>query len=107
MLAEGKIVGGELAVEAPVARLFGRFLAVRTKQRKVDHSWNQSELENMGKDAAIDYLQIPERVKQIEFNKEGLVNKLNKLAEATGDVDCFNDPKHLEEDQRKLVEYTV
>ena len=66
VLCEGKFVGGELAVEDPVAKLFGRFFTVRTKQRKVDHSWNEGELENMGKDAVIDYLQMPEKVKKID-----------------------------------------
>ncbi len=107
VLAEGRFVGGELAVEDPIARLFGRFFTVRTKQRKVDHSWNEGELENMGKDAVIDYLQMPERVKQIECTMERLVNNLNKLAEAIGGVGGLEDPNRLAEGQKKLGEYTV
>jgi hypothetical protein len=107
VLAEGRFVGGELAVEDPVARLFGRFFTVRTTHRKVDHSWNEGELENMGKDAVIDYLQMPERVKQIEFTMERLVSNLNKLSEALGGFGGLVDPKRLAEGQKKLGEYTV
>ena len=76
ILCEGKFVGGELAVEDPVAKLFGRFFTVRTKQRKVDHSWNEGELENMGKDAVIDYLQMPEKVKKIDEKVDSLHSML-------------------------------
>ena len=43
VLAQGKFVAGELAVEDPVANLFGRYFTVRTSKRKIDHSWNVGE----------------------------------------------------------------
>jgi hypothetical protein len=44
VLGEGRVVSGELAVEDPVASLFGRYFTVRTPRRKIDHSWNVGEL---------------------------------------------------------------
>ncbi len=109
VLCEGKFVGGELAIEDPVAKLFGRFFTVRTKQRKVDHSWNEGELENMGKDAVIDYLQMPEKVKRIDKKVDSLaftVEKLvSKLTEALGGIADLEDPQKLAEGQRRLGEY--
>jgi DNA-binding MarR family transcriptional regulator len=66
VLGEGKIVGGEMANEDPVATLFGRYFTVRTDNRKIDHSWGPGELEHTQRDAVIDYLQMPEKVKNIE-----------------------------------------
>ena len=107
----GKFVGGELAVEDPVAKLFGRFFTVRTKQRKVDHSWNEGELENMGKDAVIDYLQMPEKVKKIDEKVDSLtfyVEKLTaKLTEVLGGIADLEDPKRVAEGQKRLGEYVA
>jgi hypothetical protein len=105
VLSEGKFIGGELAVEDPVARLFGRYFSVRTKHRKVDHSWNQGELENMGKDAVIDYLQMPEKVKRIERDMKALTYNVCKLTEALGFLGDLEDPKLLAEGQKKLGDY--
>ena len=105
VLAEGKFVGGELAVEDPVARLFGRFFTVRTAKRKIDHSWNEGELENLGKDAVIDYLQTPERVKKIESDVERLTLCVTKLVDAIGGFADLDSQQRLAEGQRKLGEY--
>ena len=109
VLCEGKFVGGELAVEDPIAKLFGRYFTVRTKQRKIDHSWNEGELENMGKDAVIDYLQMPEKVKNIESKVDVLAFALDKLvvklSEALGQLGDVEDPKWLAEGQKKLGDY--
>jgi hypothetical protein len=80
-LTEGKFVAGELAVEDPVAKLFGRYFTVSTPRRRVDHSWKVGELENLQKDAVIEYLQMPERLKKME----GRVDRLHvDLEELTG-----------------------
>jgi hypothetical protein len=111
VLCEGKFVGGELAVEDPVAKLFGRFFTVRTKQRKVDHSWNEGELENMGKDAVIDYLRMPEKVKKIDEKVDSLtfyVERLtSKLTEVLGGIADLEDPKRVAEGQKRLGEYVA
>lgn len=76
---EGKFLAGELAVEDPVAQFFGRYFTVRTPKRKVDHSYNVGELEHLQKDAVIEYLQMPERVKNIERKLERFVDAFEKL----------------------------
>jgi len=94
LLGEGNFVAGELAVEDPIATLFGRYFAVRTDKRKIDHSWKVGELENLQKDAVIDYLQMPERLKRLESDYEDvkcdlkLINgKLQKIIDAFGIFD--------------------
>jgi DNA-binding transcriptional ArsR family regulator len=105
VLCEGKFVGGEMAVEDPVAKMFGRYFSVRTKQRKIDHSFGEGELENLGKDAVIDYLQMPEKVKKIESSVERLAYNVVKLTEALGGLSDLEDSKRLAEGQRKLGDY--
>jgi hypothetical protein len=56
VLGDAKIVAGEMAVEDPVATIFGRYFTVRTDKRKIDHSWSVGELEHVQKDAVIEYL---------------------------------------------------
>jgi hypothetical protein len=82
VLGEGKIISGELAVEDPVATLFGKYFTVRTPKRKIDHSWNVGELEHLQKDAVIEYLQMPERVKNLERNFDRFAGKFDELAGA-------------------------
>jgi hypothetical protein len=79
VLGEGKIVSGEFAVEDPVATLFGRYFTVRTPKRKIDHSWTVGELEHLQKDAVIEYLQMPERVKRLERNFDIFASKFDDL----------------------------
>ena len=73
VLGEGKIVGGEMAHEDPVASLFGRYFTVRSDRRKIDHSWNLGELEHTQRDAVIEYLQMPERIKKVEIEIEAVL----------------------------------
>ncbi len=108
ILAEGTFCGGEMAVEDPIAKLFGRYFSVRAGRRKIDHSWGEGELENIGKDAAIDYMQMPEKVKSINKKVDRLEIKFERLIEALGQVDNIEaDPRKLAEGQRRLGEYTV
>ncbi len=105
VLRDGQFVSGEMATEDPVAAFFGRYLTVRTSKRKIDHSWNEGELENLGKDAVIDYLKTPERVKNIEDQLKVLTFNVNKVVEALGGLADLEDPQRLAEGQRKLAEY--
>jgi hypothetical protein len=82
VLGEGRVVAGEMAVEDPVASLFGRYFTVRTDKRKIDHSWSVGELEHLQRDAVIEYLQMPERVKRVESQIGALRGDLSKLTEA-------------------------
>jgi DNA-binding transcriptional ArsR family regulator len=79
VLGEGKVVAGEMAVEDPVASLFGRYFTVRTDKRKIDHSWTVGELEHLQRDAVIEYLQMPERVRNVELQLGALRGDLSKL----------------------------
>lgn len=79
VLGEGKIVAGEMAHEDPVASLFGRFFTVRTDNRKIDHSWGPGELEHTQRDAVIEYLQMPEKVKNIEVEVAALRSDIGLL----------------------------
>ena len=81
VLGEGSVVAVEMAVEDPVASLFGRYFTVRTDKRKIDHSWNVGELEHLQRDAVIEYLQMPERVKNMEFQLGALRGDFVKLTE--------------------------
>jgi hypothetical protein len=82
VLGEGRVVAGEMAVEDPVASLFGRYFTVRTDKRKIDHSWSVGELEHLQKDAVIEYLQMPERVKKVELELGALRGDVSKLTQA-------------------------
>jgi DNA-binding transcriptional ArsR family regulator len=81
VLGEGRVVAGEMAVEDPVASLFGRYFTVRTDRRKIDHSWSVGELEHLQRDAVIEYLQMPERVRNVEFQLGALRGDLSRLTE--------------------------
>lgn len=106
VLAEGHFVGGELAVEDPVAKLFGRYFCVRAGRRKIDHSWGEGELENIGKDAAIDYMQMPEKVKQMDRRLARFEVKIEKLIEALGNLgEVDGSPEKPDEWQRRMGEY--
>ena len=108
ILREGQIVAGELAVEDPVAKLLGRYFAVRSGRRKIDHSWGEGELENIGKDAAIDYMQMPEKIKKIDKRMDRIEVKLERLIEALGNAsDLEGSPERLGEGQRKIGEYVA
>jgi DNA-binding transcriptional ArsR family regulator len=87
VLRQGKFVAGELAVEDPVASLFGRYFAVSTPRRKIDHSWGVGELEHLQKDSVIEYLQMPERVKSVEAKLDRLTAVLERLLNPEERVD--------------------
>jgi len=107
VLGEGKIVSGELAVEDPVASLFGRYFTVRTPRRKIDHSWTVGELEHLQKDAVIEYLQMPERVKNLERNFDRFATKFDELTGALNRLFSVEgqDPRSVPKDQTKMDTY--
>jgi hypothetical protein len=110
VLGEGKIVAGEMAVEDPVATLFGRYFTVRTDKRKIDHSWAVGELEHLQKDAVIEYLQMPERVKNIEGQMESVNRSLVKVTDILGKIMNFEekqDARSIAEGQRSMKDYVA
>jgi len=107
VLGEPKIVAGEMAVEDPVASLFGRYFTVRTDKRKIDHSWTVGELEHLQRDAVIEYLQMPERVKQMEKNFTVFTGKFEELTSALSKLFSVEgqDARSIQEGQRRLQDY--
>jgi DNA-binding MarR family transcriptional regulator len=108
VLGEGKVIAGEMAVEDPVASLFGRFFTVRTDKRRVDHSWSVGELEHLQRDAVVEYLQMPERVKNIESQMESVNRSLVKVTDILGKIinlEQSQDVHGIAEDQRSLKDY--
>jgi hypothetical protein len=72
------------------------------RRGKIDHSWNEGELENFGKDAVIDYLRMPEKVKSIDRKLDRLIQR---LAEALGGLIDVEGSERFSEGQRRLAEY--
>lgn len=81
-LSEGEVCRGyELKVDDPVARLLARYFCVSTPERKIDHSpgVSEGELEHFSRDAAVEYLLMPERVKKLEGQVQALHVDLEEL----------------------------
>ena len=86
VLGEGRVGrGDELAVDDPVAKLLSRYFSVSTSKRKMDHSPDEleGEIDHLSRDAAIEYLLMPERVKKLEGQVTALAGLVEDLR---GDV---------------------
>jgi len=86
VLGEGRVGRGyELAVDDPVAKLLSRYFSVSTSKRKMDHSPDEleGEIDHLSRDAAIEYLLMPERVKKLEGQVTALAGLVEDLR---GDV---------------------
>ena len=82
LLGEGQIGKGyELAIDDPVAKLLSRYFTISTPKRKMDHSPGdlEGEIDHLSKDAAVEYLMMPERVKKLEGQILGLSNQVDGL----------------------------
>ena len=106
-LSEGEICRGyELKVDDPVAKLLARYFCVSTPERKIDHSpgWDQGELEHLSRDAAVEYLLMPERVKKLEGQVQALHVDLEELTGALKKLFCVEGPGESP-DQKRLDTY--
>jgi DNA-binding MarR family transcriptional regulator len=82
VLGEGTVGRGyELAVDDPVAKLLSRYFTISTANRKMDHSPGEleGEVDNLSRDAAIEYLLMPERVKKLEGQVTALSGQVEDL----------------------------
>ena len=82
LLSEGQVGKGyELAIDDPVAKLLSRYFTISTPKRKMDHSLGalKGEIDHLSKDAAIEYLLMPERVKKLEGQLLGLSSQIEGL----------------------------
>jgi hypothetical protein len=83
-LAEGEICRGyELAIDDPVAQLLSRYFTVSTPKRKMDHSPGEleGEIDHLSRDAAVEYLLMPERVKAVEGKLDALIGNVSDIHE--------------------------
>jgi hypothetical protein len=87
ILGEGKIQNGyELAMDDPVAEFLSRFFEISTCKRKMDHSELTGEIDHLSRDAAVDYLMVPERVKNVESQLAWAISKLADLEKNVHDL---------------------
>ena len=82
VLAPGEVCRGyELAIDDPVAQLLSRYFTVSTPKRKMDHSpgEDEGEIDHLSRDAAVEYLLMPERVKKLEGSVQAVTGMLEEL----------------------------
>jgi hypothetical protein len=110
-LSEGEVCRGyELKVDDPVARLLARYFCVSTPERKIDHSpgVSEGELEHFSRDAAVEYLLMPERVKKLEGQVQALHVDLEELTGALKKLLNLGDSAQLPTlDQKSLDRYVT
>jgi len=78
-LSDGEVCRGyEYGIDDPVAQLLSRYFCVSTGKRKMDHSpgEDEGEIDHLSRDAAVEYLLMPERVKDLEGKVDAMVNSL-------------------------------
>jgi hypothetical protein len=83
VLGDGKInKRHELGVDDPVANLLNGYFTVSTPKRVIDDSpgEDEGELDHLGRDAAIEYLLMPERVKKLEGQFDNVLSDLEKIS---------------------------
>ena len=83
VLGEGKInKRHELGVDDPVANLLNRYFTISTPKRVIDDSpgEDEGELDHLGRDAAVEYLLMPERVKKLEGQFDNVLSDLEKIS---------------------------
>jgi len=83
----------ELGVDDPVAQLLNQYFTVSTPKRVIDDSpgEDEGEIDHLGRDAAVEYLLMPERVKKVEgqvevigSDLETIKNDLRRLTDTLG-----------------------
>ena len=107
-LSEGELCRGyELKVDDPVARLLSRYFCVSTPERKIDHSpgVSQGELEHFSRDAAVEYLLMPERVKKPEGQVQALHVDLEELTGTLKKLFSIEGSDQFGPEQRRLQDY--
>ena len=72
----------ELGIDDPVAQLLNRYFTVSTPKRVIDDSpgEDEGEIDHIGRDAAVEYLLMPERVKKLESQMEMANSALEKIS---------------------------
>jgi len=102
LLGEGQVGKGyELAIDDPVAKLLSRYFTISTPKRNMDHSPGEllGEIDHLSRDAAVEYLLMPERVKMmggqilgLSSQIEDLGNDLHKLVDILAKLGQMEEP---------------
>lgn len=80
-------------MDDPVAQLLNQYFTVSTPKRVIDDSQceDEGEIDHLGRDAAVEYLLMPERLKKVEgqldsvsYDLEKINGNLRKLTDALG-----------------------
>jgi len=72
----------ELGIDDPVANLLNRYFTVSSPKRVIDDSpgEDEGELDHLGRDAAVEYMLMPERVKKLEGQVSNALDDLEKIS---------------------------
>ena len=118
LLGEGQVCRGyELAVDDPVAKLLSRYFCVAAGERKIDHSLGEleGEIDHLSRDAAVEYLLMPERVKRLEGQMEaanydlekisGGIEKITAILSKLVDLEVGQGARGIVEGQRSMKDY--
>jgi hypothetical protein len=83
-LSEDEVCRGyQYVIDDPVAQLLSRYFTVAAGERQIDHSLGEQEgeIDHLSRDAAIEYLQMPERVRALEGKFEARADVLEEKVE--------------------------
>lgn len=88
----------ELGIDDPVASLLNRYFEVSTPKRVIDDSpgEDEGELDHIGRDAAVEYLLMPERVKKLEGQADGIASTLDTVKSDLSRTATVTDIKNIE-----------
>ena len=98
----------ELRVDDPVAQLLNRYFTVSTPKRVIDDSpgEDEGEIDHIGRDAAVEYLLMPERVKKLEGQVDIVLCDLEKISGSLTKLEKMGgDLSKLAEVLGKLVDF--
>ncbi len=108
-LGEGLFCRGyEIAIDDPVAQFLSRYFTISTPNRKMDHSPGEleGEIDHLSRDAAVEYLLMPKRVKTLEGKVEALHMDLTELISALKQLfNLESDPEKRQRDRMRADTY--
>jgi len=99
----------ELGVDDPVALLLNRYFTVSTPKRVIDDSpgEDEGEFDHLGRDAAVEYLLMPGRVKKLEGQVGNVLCDLEKISGSIAKLEKLSfDLGKITEILNKLVAFS-
>ena len=104
----------ELGIDDPVANFLNRYFTVSTPKRVLDDSpgEDEGEIDHLGRDAAVDYLLMPERVKKLEgkldslgYDLEAVTESLKRISDVLGKLTQLEPSAESAPGQKSMQEY--